>query len=225
MVCYFKRICGINQAEDRVTWPDLLHRHTIALASFREWSVVSARLRIRAQPRNPCRARNSASAWTWLYDSCHNFDCENSMTDAWVVAWKNKRQRDILEPPNCAHYNQHLPHVLKTLPTGSEVDALDPLPTALVFTDHCLEWSTELFASIIHENTLLAQRGLLIVLNVSMKATSYVLRSNAHATQSLATSVSPIVFVFGWRLRPPTIYDEIGAAACNIHCYTVIGFW
>ena len=64
MVCYFKRICGINQAEDRVTWPDLLHRHTIALASFREWSVVSARLRIRAQPRNPCRARNSASAWT-----------------------------------------------------------------------------------------------------------------------------------------------------------------
>ena len=66
MVCYFKRICGINQAEDRVTWPDLLHRHTIALASFREWSVVSARLRIRAQPRNPCRARNSASAWTWL---------------------------------------------------------------------------------------------------------------------------------------------------------------
>ena len=28
MVCYFKRICGINQAEDRVTWPDLLHRHT-----------------------------------------------------------------------------------------------------------------------------------------------------------------------------------------------------
>ena len=65
MVCYFKRICGINQAEDRVTWPDLLHRHTIALVSFREWSVVSARLRIRAQPRNPCRARNSASAWTW----------------------------------------------------------------------------------------------------------------------------------------------------------------
>ena len=66
MVCYFKRICGINQAEDRVTWPDLLHRHTIALASFREWSVVSARLRIRVQPRNPCRARNSASAWTCL---------------------------------------------------------------------------------------------------------------------------------------------------------------
>ena len=86
------------------------------------------------------------------------------MTDAWVVAWKNKMQRDILEPPNCAHYNQHLPHVLKTLPTGSEVDALDPHPTALVFTDHCLEWSTELFATIIHENTLLAQRGLLTVI-------------------------------------------------------------
>ena len=32
-------------------------------------------------------------------------------------------------------------------------------------------------------------------------------------------------WVFGWWLRPPTIYDETGAAACNIHCYTVIGFW
>ena len=31
--------------------------------------------------------------------------------------------------------------------------------------------------------------------------------------------------LFGWWLRPPTIYDETGAAACNIHCYTVIGFW
>ena len=31
--------------------------------------------------------------------------------------------------------------------------------------------------------------------------------------------------VFGWWLRPPTIYEETGAAACNIHCYTVIGFW
>ena len=67
MVCYFKRICGINQAEDRVTWPDALHRHTIALASFREWSVVSAWLRIRAQPWNPCQTRNSASASTCLH--------------------------------------------------------------------------------------------------------------------------------------------------------------
>ena len=64
MVCYFKNICGINQAEDRVTWPYLLHRHTSALASFREWSVVAAWLRIRAQPRNPCQSRNSASAST-----------------------------------------------------------------------------------------------------------------------------------------------------------------
>ena len=31
--------------------------------------------------------------------------------------------------------------------------------------------------------------------------------------------------VFGWRLRPPSIYDEMGAAARNIHCYTVIGSW
>ena len=45
MVCYLKKICGINQAEDRVTWPDLLHRHANALASFREWSVLSAWLR------------------------------------------------------------------------------------------------------------------------------------------------------------------------------------
>ena len=90
MVCYFKRICGINpvsparcrfqhsarrrlaeklginQAENGVMWPDLLHRHTIALASFREWSVVSAWLRIGAQPWNLCQPRNSASALTWL---------------------------------------------------------------------------------------------------------------------------------------------------------------
>ena len=77
MVCYFKRICGINQAEDRVTWPDLLHRHTIALVSFRERSVISARLRIRAQPRNPCRARNSASAWT-----CRLLSVLNLVTDS-----------------------------------------------------------------------------------------------------------------------------------------------
>ena len=31
--------------------------------------------------------------------------------------------------------------------------------------------------------------------------------------------------IFGCRLRPATIYDEIGVAARNIHCYTVIGFW
>ena len=68
IACYFKKICGINQAEDRVTWPDFLHRHTIALVSFREWSVVSGWLRIRAQPRNPCQPRNSASASTWLLD-------------------------------------------------------------------------------------------------------------------------------------------------------------
>ena len=37
-----KKICGIKQAEDRVTWPNVLHRHTSMLASFREWSVVSA---------------------------------------------------------------------------------------------------------------------------------------------------------------------------------------
>ena len=72
MVCYFKRIWGINQAEDRVTWPDLLHRHTIALASFREWSVVSAWLRIRAQPWNPCQPRNSALAWTCLINFPEN---------------------------------------------------------------------------------------------------------------------------------------------------------
>ena len=70
MVCYFKTMCGINQAEDRVTWPDLLHRRTSALASFQEWLVVSAWLRIRAQPRNPCQPRNSASASTWQTLPC-----------------------------------------------------------------------------------------------------------------------------------------------------------
>ena len=61
-----QKICGINQAEDRVTWPDLLHQHMSVLASFREWLVVSAWLGIRAQPRNPCQPRNSASASTCL---------------------------------------------------------------------------------------------------------------------------------------------------------------
>ena len=69
MVCCFKKICGINQAEDRATWPNLLHRHTSALASFREWSVVSAWLRIQAQPWNPSQPRNSASASTCLQKS------------------------------------------------------------------------------------------------------------------------------------------------------------
>ena len=42
MVCYLKKICGINQGEDQVTWLDLLHQHTSMLVSFREWWVVSA---------------------------------------------------------------------------------------------------------------------------------------------------------------------------------------
>ena len=62
--CGWDLLLTLNQAEDRVTWPDLPHQHTIALASFREWSVVSAWLRIRAQPWNPCQPRNSASAST-----------------------------------------------------------------------------------------------------------------------------------------------------------------
>ena len=35
VVCYLKEICGISQAEDWVTWPDLLHRHRSTLTSFR----------------------------------------------------------------------------------------------------------------------------------------------------------------------------------------------
>ena len=41
MVCYFKRICEINPAKDRVTWPNLLHRHPSTLVSFQEWLVAS----------------------------------------------------------------------------------------------------------------------------------------------------------------------------------------
>ena len=43
--------------------------------------------------------------------------------------------------------------------------------------------------------------------------------------QSWNTQFGSKSAIFGWWLRPPTIYDETGAAACNIHCYTVIGFW
>ena len=34
-----------------------------------------------------------------------------------------------------------------------------------------------------------------------------------------------IFLLFGCRLPPTTIYDEIGSAARNVHCYTVIGCW
>ena len=33
------------------------------------------------------------------------------------------------------------------------------------------------------------------------------------------------LYFFGCRPRPTTIYNEIGAAARNVHCYTVIGCW
>ena len=51
---YFKKYVELTQAEDQVTWPDLLHRHKSKLASFREWLFVSVWLRIRAQVPNPC---------------------------------------------------------------------------------------------------------------------------------------------------------------------------
>ena len=35
---------------------------------------------------------------------------------------------------------------------------------------------------------------------------------------------SPLEFLVGGFGRQP-LYDEMGAAARNIHCYTVIGFW
>ena len=54
-------------------WLDLLHWRTSALASFREWSVVSVWLWIWAQPRNPCQPRNYASASTWLRDENNGF--------------------------------------------------------------------------------------------------------------------------------------------------------
>ena len=54
MVRYFKKYVELTQAEDRVTWPDLLHQRTSTLASFQEWSFISVWLRIRAQVRNPC---------------------------------------------------------------------------------------------------------------------------------------------------------------------------
>ena len=45
--------------------------------------------------------------------SCHNFDCENSTSGAWVAAWKNKIRMKILDPPSCAHFNQQLLHIFK----------------------------------------------------------------------------------------------------------------
>ena len=69
MVCYFKRICVINQAED----PSHVTRSSSpAHDRAREFPGMigfSAWLRIRAQPWNPCQPRNSASASTWQWQS------------------------------------------------------------------------------------------------------------------------------------------------------------
>ena len=48
---------------------------------------------------------------------------------------------------------------------------------------------------------------------------------NSNEVKQDVLNHSENILVIGWWLRPPTIYDETGAAACNIHCYTVIGFW
>ena len=45
--------------------------------------------------------------------SCHNFDCENSMADAWLAASKNSVRINILEPPSCAYCDQQLLHIFK----------------------------------------------------------------------------------------------------------------
>ena len=71
-VHYFSKtkICGINQAEDWVTWPNLLHRHTSKFVSFWEWSVASMRPRIWGQPRNLCLPQRWDSSPTT--EACNN---------------------------------------------------------------------------------------------------------------------------------------------------------
>ena len=49
--------------------------------------------------------------------------------------------------------------------------------------------------------------------------------TNAYCHHNNASNAWWLLVAFGWRLRLPTIYDEIGAAVRNIHCYTAIGFW
>ena len=95
--------------------------------------------------------------------SCHNFDCENTTSGAWVAAWKNKIRMKILAPLDMLTVTNRcciLSSTVSRLPTGSELGALEPYPPALGPTDHCLEWSTELFPTIINEITLLAQKWL-----------------------------------------------------------------
>ena len=64
-VHYCIKICGINQAQNQVTWSDLLHQHMSMLTSFLEWSVAStwsrpeigAFSRDQTHPLGYCRCR------------------------------------------------------------------------------------------------------------------------------------------------------------------------
>ena len=67
----------------------------------------------------------------------------------------------------------------------------------------------------------IAQLGCEMGLSVAFKHGGNFHRS--YEPECVATEGSP--GLFGCRFRPATIYDEIGVAARNIHCYTVIGFW
>ena len=80
--------------------------------------------------------------------SCHNFDCENSMSGAWVAAWKNKIRMKILDP----------------LVKKSCKQATDWQWGGCTWTPPTCTWYhwplSELFPTIINENTLLAQKWL-----------------------------------------------------------------
>ena len=73
MIHYLKKICGINQAKDRVMWPDHLHRQTSTLTNFWEQSFASTSSRIQGWPRNRSWLGSSDSSSTWWHAvmSCH----------------------------------------------------------------------------------------------------------------------------------------------------------
>ena len=90
--------------------------------------------------------------------SCHNFDCENSTSGAWVAAWKNKIRMKILDPPGCAHINQQLLHIFKKS-CKEATDWVRLIPTHLHLVPLTIVLN-EAPPTIVNENSLMAQKWL-----------------------------------------------------------------
>ena len=74
MACYFRKICGINQAEDRVTWHDLLHQRTRISGNDRLFPRGSE---FGPNPKIPASTVIQLRPWP---DHCTKCPCETVLT-------------------------------------------------------------------------------------------------------------------------------------------------